>query len=512
MNRKIRGLALGSTAALLVAQLSAAAVLGADIQPRTVNATIFPGGSVDIVKTVTTPELPPVVDICLLEDETGSFGDDIGNLNTAAPGIYDDVTAASPDAQFAVAGFRDYPVSPYGGPTDWVYRLVSSMSPAKAAWLAGVAALTASGGGDGPEAQYDAIVAASGPGSFTDPTRGTQANCGWRATSTGAQRVLVVATDAPFHVPPAPHVNTQATTIAALNTQGIIVIGLKAPGTGGELDALAAATGGSVQALSSNSSNISAAILAGLAAVKVDVTMQSTCTAPITTTFAPATRTVTSGDDAVFTETIKVAANAPGGTYTCRDVARINGELLRDDGGLVISEVKTIKVPEGFLTGGGQINNGKGKTTEKISFAGNVGFLADFSLVGNWNVVFHNVAGTANDGGHFKGTDPTALQFAVVCGPASNPPPANANFSQFKFDGSYNGVDGYTLEVWASDHGEPGNLDSISMTLRDPVSAVVYTTATDFADNDNLPTCTVGDVVAHQLDTGNLQIHSGLKD
>ena len=87
MNRKIRGLALGSTAALLVAQLSAAAVLGADIQPRTVNATIFPGGSVDIVKTVTTPELPPVVDICLLEDETGSFGDDIGNLNTAAPGI-----------------------------------------------------------------------------------------------------------------------------------------------------------------------------------------------------------------------------------------------------------------------------------------------------------------------------------------------------------------------------------------------------------------------------------------
>ncbi len=512
MNRRIRGLALGSTAALLVAQLSAAAVLGADIQPRSVEQTIFPGGSVDIQKTVTTPTLPPVVDICLLQDETGSFADDLGNLSAAAPGIYDDVVAASPDAQFAVAGFRDYPVSTFGSPGDWVYRLISSMNPAKPAWLTGVGLLTANGGNDFPEAQYDAIVAASGPGSFADPTLGTQNNCGWRDASTGAQRVLIVATDATFHTTDGTHVNDQASTIAALNAQGIIVIGLKAPTAGTELDALAAATGGSVQPLSSNSSNIAAAILAGLAAVKVDVTMESTCTAPITTTFVPATQTVTSGDPAVFTETISVAADAPGGTYTCRDVARINGELLKDDAGQVISEVKTIKVPEGFLTGGGQINNGKGKTPAKISFGGNVGFLADFSLVGHWNVVFHNVAGTANDGGHFNGNDPTALQFAVVCGPAANPPPANANFSHFMFNGSYNGVDGYTLEVWASDHGEPGRLDSISMTLRDHTSAIVYTTATDFTDNDNLPTCPVGDVIAHQLDNGNLQIHSGLKD
>ena len=170
MDRRLRRLTLGSSAVLLAAQLTAAGVLGADIQPRTVERVIFPGGSVDIQKTVTTPELPPVVDICLLEDETGSFFDDIANLNTAASGIYDDVVAASPDAQFAVAGFRDYPVGPFGSPGDWVYRLVSSMNPAKAAWLAGIAALTAGGGADGPEAQYDAIVAASGPGTFTDPT------------------------------------------------------------------------------------------------------------------------------------------------------------------------------------------------------------------------------------------------------------------------------------------------------------------------------------------------------
>jgi len=65
---------------------------------------------------VTTPELPPVADICLLQDETGSFSDDLPNIVTAAPGIYDAIVAASPGAQFAVAGFRDYPVSHTGAP------------------------------------------------------------------------------------------------------------------------------------------------------------------------------------------------------------------------------------------------------------------------------------------------------------------------------------------------------------------------------------------------------------
>ncbi len=485
-----------------------------DIQPRSVEEIIFPGGSVDIEKKVTTPALPPIVDICLLEDETGSFNDDIANLQggTTASDLYDAIVAASPDAQFAVAGFRDYPESPYGNTGDWVYRLLSPMNDAKAAWLAGIGALTAGGGADLPEAQYDAIVAATGPGTFADPTLDTQGNCGWRDPSGGAQRVLVVATDATFHTPDGTHVNDAASTITALTAQNIIVVGLKAPGAGAELDGLAAATGGSTQALSSDGANIAAGILAGLAAVEVEVSMESTCEPPISTSFSPNPQTVTSGDTATFTETISVAADAPGGTYTCRDVARINGELLRDAEGHVISEVKTIKVPEGFLTGGGQIVDGSGKNADRVSFGGNVGFLADFTLVGNWNVNLQNVAGTANDGGHFKGKDPTYLQFAVICGPSSNPPPANANFAHFIFDGSYNGVDGYTLHVWATDHGEPGSFDSIRMTLHDPANTVVYTTVTDFPDNDTLMGCDPASSNAHQLDAGNLQIHSGTKD
>jgi hypothetical protein len=173
----------------------------APVVPATVDEELYPGTFITIDKTVTTPVVPPVVDICLLQDETGSFYDDIENLQTAAPGIYDTIIATSPDAQFAVAGFRDYPQSPYGSPGDWVYRLVSSMSPVKENWTTGVNALTASGGNDIPEAQYDAIVAAV-EGGFGD------ANCGWRADP-NVQKVLVVATDAPFHQPGLgkPHIN-----------------------------------------------------------------------------------------------------------------------------------------------------------------------------------------------------------------------------------------------------------------------------------------------------------------
>lgn len=62
--------------------------------------------------------------------------------------------------------------------------------------------------------------------------------------------------------------------------------------------------------------------------------------------------------DAVFTETIAVAADAPGGTYVCEDWALIDDADMVDDAGDVIYETKTIKVPDGFLTGGGQIGKG----------------------------------------------------------------------------------------------------------------------------------------------------------
>jgi hypothetical protein len=460
------------------------------ISPDTVDLVLFPGQSSDgITKTVTTPEIPPGVEVCLLQDETGSFIDDIDNLQagTTASDIYDAVVAGAPGAKFAVAGFRDYPESPYGSPGDWVYRLLSGMSEAEADWLAGIAALTAGGGNDIPEAQYDAIVAAV-LGGFTEQS------CGF-GTADDVTRVLLVTTDAPFHLPGSgkPHVNTQASTITALSDADVVVVGLKAPGAGGELDALASATGGSVQPLSPDGANIAAAILAGLSAVDVDVEMASDCAAPITTAFEPLTVTVESGDDAVFTETISVAADAPGGTYTCKDWALIDGSpLTYPDSPEYIYETKTIKVPEGYLTGGGQIGRG----SRGSNFGGNVGYLADFSIVGQWQ--FQGVSGGATVKMHSMSID--VLQFSNNALEPPYPPDANANVADFSGTARVmvdNGtwMEGCTFQAHAEDHGEPakkGDSDAFGISI-DCGTGGLWA----FAPED--------------LDAGNLQIHSGLK-
>lgn len=321
------------------------------IFPSHVEALVFPGEAHLVDKTVRTPPIPPKVDVCLLEDETGSFGDDITNLQLAAEAIFDNVRLISPDSHFAVAGFRDYPESPFGSPGDWVYRRLSGMSPNKTDWLNGVSLLTAAGGADFPEAQFDGVVAAAGPGFFHDPTLGEQPECGWRSDP-NVTRVLVVATDAPFHVPAPgkPHVHDLTSTIVALQAQGIVVIGLKAPGANTELDSLASATGGSVQPLSSDGSNIASAIVAGLSNLKATVKMVSDCTAPLSTTFAPPEVQVISGSNAYFTETISVAIGALGGTYACKDWALINGAPLTDSKGNIFYETKKIHVPGISLT------------------------------------------------------------------------------------------------------------------------------------------------------------------
>lgn len=333
-------LSLGVTAGLT---LSSVVPIAADVNPPLVEDTIAVGNSIEVFKEVTTPNIPPIVDICLLQDESGSFGDDIANLQggTTASDIYDTIVLQSPGAQFAVSGFRDYPVSPFGNAGDWPYRLISPMSPAEANWLAGIAALTAGGGGDIPESQYDAIVSAAGP-SDTD--------CGWRdvAATPGVQRVLVVTTDAPFHTPDGTHLNDEAATIAALNAMDIIVIGLEAPGTGSELDALAAATGGSVQPLSSDGANIAQAILDGLAEVTTDVWWEiGSIDAGLNVSLDPTVHLAVPGNTmVVFNETISVDADDTLMGQTLTAVILFFANHYPEEGAVIGRQLITITVPD----------------------------------------------------------------------------------------------------------------------------------------------------------------------
>ena len=345
-----------TTAALIAVVALAAAGPGAalaapGLDPASVEATIKPGDSLDVAKTVHTPTIPPIVDVCLLEDLTGSLLDDIGNLQTpgTAEAIFNAVTTASPDAQFAVAGFQDYPVDGFGIPGDFVYQRFSGMSASEASWVGGINGLSIPSGfsgGDIPEAQFDAIVAAAGPGTFNDPTVGEQPDCGWRS-GPNVTHVLVVATDAEFHTPDGTHQNDSASTTTALLNQDIRVIGLKAPGAGTELDTLAANTGGSVQPLSSDGANIGASIIAGLGNLDIDVGMATNCADPISRRVRSdqpdgdvRRRRSFQGDD-------QRRPDAPQGTtIECDDWATVNGMPMTDANGAVILEHKTIHIPD----------------------------------------------------------------------------------------------------------------------------------------------------------------------
>jgi hypothetical protein len=260
--------------------------------------------------------------------------------------------------------------------------------------------------------------------------------------------------------------------------------------------------------------DIADAIIQGLEAVSVEVSMATDCSDPINVSFAPASQVVTSGEHAVFTESISVAADAAQGqTYECDDSALIDGQPMTDPAGNTILEHKIIHVPEGFLTGGGQIDTGKGPSPKSISFGGNVGFLADFSLVGQWQTNFHNVSVDSLDKARFHSTSITALQFFHDGGAGPNPPPANANVGLFTAMGRLNGEDGWMLEVCLADRGEPGRQnDSIRVRLTNPGGVVMYDSrgSTDFVSEDPGGQGGVCDS-RHKLDAGNFQIHSGVK-
>jgi hypothetical protein len=472
----------------------ASAHLGPALSPTDVEVSVFPGADAWVEKTVHTPEIPPDIDICLVQDETGSFFDDIANLQNPATinAIYDGIKAGAPGAHFAVTGFRDYDLNPWGSPGDWVYRLLSSMSPTLADWTNGVNALVAGGGNDFPEAQYDAIAAAAGPGptDYAPDSLGPQDDCGWRIAA-NVTRVMVVTTDASFHTPvTGTHANDHNSALLALQTANVVLIGLKAPGAGVELDFLAGSTGGSVQPLGSDGSNIVDAIFDALADIEVEVSMDSNCEWPISTSFDPDSIVVTSGEDAVFHETISVAPDAPGGTYTCEDWALIDGAPMVDAAGEIILERKTIHVPVAFLTGGGQIGNPK----DGISFGGNVGYLADGSVVGQWEFQDHDKSSRLI----MHSLNITAIQLSNDGDGAPDPPTAPANIVAFEGtarvkDGNDKWIDTCTFNAEAHDHGEPSVDDQFAIAINCGADgAWTYFPVAD-------------------LEQGNLQIHEGPK-
>jgi uncharacterized repeat protein (TIGR01451 family) len=319
--RRRRLVGVATAASMLMLVIGASAASGSGVDPSSYSATLASGTSVTITKTVHTPAIPPNPDIVLLADNTGSMFSTASNVAANATAIMNSVNGGVPAgsiAEFAAANYLDG--DPNFCPSDpWAFKVDQNLTTNLAAVQTAINTwpTNASGGFgcDTPESQINALwQIASGA-------------IGFRSGST---RVVVWFGDSSGHDPSLGHSLTDA--INALVAAHITVIAIPVDsGAGDGLDstgqatAIATATGGQVLP-SAAPSQVSAAILSGLSNLPVTVTPSPSCDAGLSASYDAPSKTVTSGQDVTFAETLSVAPNAPdGGVLHCTVDFLLNG-------------------------------------------------------------------------------------------------------------------------------------------------------------------------------------------
>jgi hypothetical protein len=290
------------------------------VTPNNLEATVRPGESLEVEKTVTLPVIPPKLDLVLIVDLSGSYWDDLPNIKSKAPNIFTGIRASVSDSQFGLATFVDFPFYVWGDPYwgDYAYSLDQNLTTDQSTWLVAVNAMNTRNGYDEPESQYEALYqAATGMGrEISGYTIPAGQNPDWRD---GVTRVIAITTDASFHNSgdgggPFPYPGaSRDDTVAALNSQGIKVIAIKAPGSTTQMDDVANATGGAVTYTGSTSAEIVSAILGALEELTFTVTPVPVGCDPLQFTYSPSSHTgVMGGESVVFLETIMVPSDASG--------------------------------------------------------------------------------------------------------------------------------------------------------------------------------------------------------
>ncbi len=128
-----------------------------------------------------------VVDVVLLQDLSGSFSDDLPNVQAQFAGLFTTLNSDR-DVQFGVASYIDKPFAPFGDIGDFVYNTDLAVTGDQAAIQAALDALVTGSGNDVPESQLEALLQLA---------LRADGEVGYRGDS---QRIVVISTDAPFHV------------------------------------------------------------------------------------------------------------------------------------------------------------------------------------------------------------------------------------------------------------------------------------------------------------------------
>jgi uncharacterized repeat protein (TIGR01451 family) len=310
-----------ASATVLALGLSTGIAAAAGVEPASYSNTLESGSSVTITKTVHTPPIPPNPDIVFLSDTSGSMESALSNVQSHATEIMNTVNAAQPSgatAEFAAADYKDgRPESENGGcePDPYAFRLGQPLTTSLPAVQNAVNEWSpASGGCDAPESQVNALYQlATGA-------------VGYRSDST---RVVVWFGDVNGVDPDLGHTLVEAVEALKAAHIRVIAVPVKTEEAGldstGQATFVANETGGEVMPEGSPE-EVSKKILEGLENLPVTVTPQPSCDPGLSATYDAASKTVTSGSDVTFEETLSVAPNAPdGGVLTCNVDFLLNG-------------------------------------------------------------------------------------------------------------------------------------------------------------------------------------------
>jgi hypothetical protein len=189
------------------------------VHPSVNNLRLGECDTVSETITVTIPKSSAVVpaDVYFLVDNTGSMGSAIAAVQTGANAILSALSAI-PGLEFGVGIYRDF--VNVGDPPSAAFQNLQPITTSAAAVAAAIGTWSASGGGDGPEAQLFALEQVSQPAG---------GSIGWRA---GAQHIVVWCGDAPGHDPICAAVTglgfnvTEASTTSNLVANNITVLAI----------------------------------------------------------------------------------------------------------------------------------------------------------------------------------------------------------------------------------------------------------------------------------------------
>jgi hypothetical protein len=327
---------VGLVAALIA--LSAAGAFADTIDPSSYSAVIAVGGTATVHKTVTiTQMLTAPLDVMFLTDTTGSMSGAINNIRTGFSTIAGDLAGVATNPAFAAGEYKDV------GDV-FTYRLNQDITTSVPAVQGAIAAWSASGGGDTPEANLFGLQQAA-------------TTTSWRA---GSQRFLVWAGDAPGHDPS--NGVTQAGAIAALNAAGITVFSVSAnsgPGINstGQATAISNATSGAFLG-TFNASDVADAITDALTTAVTNYTTVELVAIPtspgLTVSFTPSSYTGTYDRSVNRTFDFDVMfTGVTAGTYSFDIVALVDGRQVATESDRIVVGGPTVPEPSTYLMLGG---------------------------------------------------------------------------------------------------------------------------------------------------------------